>query len=48
MRKTKIICTIGPACTNEAILEEMVRSGMNVARLIFPMGTTQDMRSGLP
>ena len=33
MRKTKIICTIGPASTNEAILTKMCENGMNVARL---------------
>ena len=39
MRKTKIICTIGPASDNEEILVEMCESGMNVARLNFSHGT---------
>ena len=39
MRKTKIICTIGPASDNEQILRAMCKSGMNVARLNFSHGT---------
>ena len=38
MRKTKIICTLGPSCANEETLREMCLAGMNVARLNFSHG----------
>ena len=42
MRKTKIICTIGPASNNEETIEAMLKNGMNVARLNFSHGTHEN------
>ena len=39
MRKTKIVCTIGPASESEEVLRELCLNGMNVARLNFSHGT---------
>ena len=42
MRKAKIICTLGPATDRRDVLEEMVRAGMDVARLNFSHGVQAD------
>lgn len=42
MRRTKIVCTIGPATNSEKQLEQLMRAGMNVARLNFSHGTHKE------
>ncbi len=42
IRKTKIVCTIGPSCSDEKTISEMCLAGMNVARLNFSHNTHKD------
>ena len=48
-RATKIVATLGPASSDPALLEAMIRAGVNVVRLNFSHGTAQDHidRAGL-
>ena len=42
MKKTKIICTLGPATDHKEILVDLIRSGMDVARFNFSHGTHEE------
>ena len=44
MKKTKIICTLGPSSRDEKVMEEMLKAGMNAARLNFSHGTHEEHR----
>ncbi|MBW2039827.1 MAG: pyruvate kinase [Deltaproteobacteria bacterium] len=41
IKRTKIVCTIGPASSDPGVMEEMIREGMDVARLNFSHGNRQ-------
>ena len=43
-RKTKIVCTIGPATASLSAIKQLIRAGMNVARLNFSHGNRKDHR----
>lgn len=42
MRKTKIVCTIGPAVDDPEVLKKLMLAGMNVGRVNFSHGNYQD------
>ena len=45
MKKTKIVCTIGPASESESILKELFLNGLNVCRLNFSHGTHEEHKA---
>jgi pyruvate kinase len=47
VRRAKIVCTIGPASRNEAVLRRLVAAGMDVARINFSHGTRDEHRAAL-
>lgn len=47
LHKTKIVCTIGPSSDTSTKLEEMIKAGINVARLNFSHGTYKDKKETL-
>lgn len=44
MRKTKIICTMGPATDSDEVLEKLMQGGMNVARFNFSHGSHEEQK----
>ncbi|MCI5604449.1 MAG: pyruvate kinase [Clostridia bacterium] len=44
MRKTKIVCTMGPATESEEVLRDLILAGMDVARINFSHGTHDEAR----
>jgi len=44
LKKTKIICTMGPACDNEETLKALMQNGMNVARFNFSHGNHEEQK----
>jgi pyruvate kinase len=47
IRRTKLVCTLGPACDSEDRLTEMIRAGMDVARFNFSHGTHEEHQGRL-
>ena len=48
MRKTKIICTLGPSTDKDGVLRELIANGMNVARFNFSHGSHEEHKPAGP
>lgn len=44
MKRTKIICTLGPASSKKTVLKAMMRAGMDIARFNFSHGSHEEHR----
>src|SRR6056297_3202099 len=44
MRKTKIVCTLGPATDDKEVLKKLINAGLNVARFNFSHGTHEEQK----
>ena len=42
MRRTKIVCTLGPSTDKEEVLRNLMKNGMNVASLYFSLGSHEE------
>lgn len=47
MKKTKIIATMGPSCESKKVLTEMVKNGLNVARINFSHGNQLEYKKSI-
>ena len=47
MKKTKIVCSIGPASNTVPVMEKMVQAGMNVARINFSHATIEEREQAI-
>lgn len=47
MRKTKIVCTLGPATNDVEIMKQLIHNGMDAARINFSHGHTKPTRKRL-
>ena len=47
MRRTKIVCTLGPSTDKEEVLRNLMKNGMNVARMNFSHGTHEEQKARL-
>src|SRR3990167_9545528 len=47
MKRTKIVCTIGPVSNKPVILRNMIKAGMNVARFNFSHGTKEEQKHNI-
>ncbi len=45
MKKTRIICTMGPGCDDPGIMRELIREGMDIARFNFSHGTYEEQKA---